>query len=201
MSKRSVCTWSRRVIHYVWSGEVPHIEHFKGHGWPLSQCPDPLQLCTLSTVLYVHTLWPPLSLTSYCWQMHEHFTHSVDEYCNGTSFSSSCKIMIRFSGQYSEMLMDPYLVFVLRQISSLSGSTCKATSPIGRLQPLQWAALYWFCTSKTLLVCVYTTWISYISVSPMTVPGRTSHRPLSLKPSSLVQNKERVHYLLFPNFM
>jgi len=35
----------------------------------------------------------------------------------------------------------------------------------------------------------------------MTVPGRTSHRPLSLKPSSLLQNKERVHYLLFPNFM
>jgi len=34
----------------------------------------------------------------------------------------------------------------------------------------------------------------------MTVPGRTNHRPLSLKSSSLVQNKERIH-LLFPNFM
>jgi len=35
----------------------------------------------------------------------------------------------------------------------------------------------------------------------MRVPGRTSHKPLSLKPSSLVQNKESVHYLLLPNFM
>jgi len=70
------------------------------------------------------------------------FTHSADEYWNGTSFNSSCKIMIRFYGQYSEMLMDPSLVFVLRQISSLSGSISKATLQIGRLQPLQWAVLY-----------------------------------------------------------
>ena len=35
----------------------------------------------------------------------------------------------------------------------------------------------------------------------MTVPGRTSHKPLSFKPSSLVQNKQRAHYLLFQNFM
>lgn len=35
----------------------------------------------------------------------------------------------------------------------------------------------------------------------MTVPGRTSHKPLSLKPSSLVQNKQKAYYLLFPNFM
>jgi len=70
------------------------------------------------------------------------FTHSAFEYWNGTSFNSSCKIMIKFYGQYSEMLLDPYLVFVLQQISSLSGSISKATSPIGRLQPLQWAALY-----------------------------------------------------------
>jgi hypothetical protein len=70
------------------------------------------------------------------------FTHAADEYWNGTFFNSSCKIMVRFYGQYSEMLLDPYLVFVLQQISSLSGSISKATSPIGRLQPLQWAALY-----------------------------------------------------------
>ena len=125
------------------------------------------------------------------------FTHSVDEYWNGTSFNSSCKIMVSFYGQYSELLMDPYLVFVLRQISSLSGSISKATS-IGRLQPLQWAALFDFVPLK-LYWYVCTTWISYISVSAMTVPGRTSHRPLSLKPSNLVQNNERVHP--FPNFM
>ena len=70
------------------------------------------------------------------------FTHSVDEYWNGTSFNSSCKIMIRYYGQYSEMLMDPYLVFVLRPIACLSASISEATSPIGRLQPLQWVTLF-----------------------------------------------------------